>query len=136
MQHEEFTHPISYPLALARGARSRCPHCGKGKLFTQFLKVVPHCAACNEEYKHHRADDLPAYLVILILGHVIVPFVVSVEMAFSPPYWVQLMVWLPVTLGLAVFLLQPVKGMVVALQWRMGMHGFHAAKARLMGNQK
>lgn len=133
MQQEPI-HPISYVLALARGARGRCPHCGKGKLFSKFLKVVASCDACGEEYVHHRADDMPAYLVILILGHLIVPMVVSVEMAYQPPYWLQLAIWLPLTLVLGVGLLQPVKGMVVALQWRMGLHGFHAAKARLMGN--
>jgi hypothetical protein len=39
-----------------------------------------------------------------------------------------LALWLPLTLGLTVGLLQPVKGVIVVLQWRMGMHGFEPMK--------
>jgi uncharacterized protein (DUF983 family) len=116
---------------LVRGLRGRCPCCGKGRLFRAFLKVSDHCSECGEELHHHRADDFPAYCVIFIVGHIIGPLMVSVEMAFSPSYWVHLALWLPAGLGMTLGLLQPVKGFIVALQWRMGMHGFeHAKQAR------
>jgi uncharacterized protein (DUF983 family) len=117
--------PLPYPIALGRGFTCRCPNCGKGKLFAKFLKVAPSCSACGQEFHHHRADDLPAYLLILVLGHILVPLIVTVELLYSPPYWIYFAVWMPVTIALAVGLLQPIKGAVVALQWRMGMHGFH-----------
>jgi uncharacterized protein (DUF983 family) len=66
--------------------------------------------------------------VIFLVGHMLVPAVLSVETNFAPSYWVHLMLWLPPTLILTLSLLQPVKGAVVALQWRMGMHGFEEAK--------
>ncbi len=119
------TEEIPYSLALARGARNRCPKCGQGKLFHKFLKVADHCDACGEAYFHHRADDLPAYLMILVLGHILVPLTIAVELAFHPAYWVHLALWLPIGLALSIGLLQPVKGMVVAFQWRAGLHGFH-----------
>lgn len=116
---------------LVRGLRGRCPCCGQGRLFRAFLKVDDHCRECGEEFHHHRADDFPAYCVIFIVGHVIGPLIVSVEMAFAPPTWVHLALWIPVTLGMTLGLLQPVKGFIVALQWRLGMHGFeHAKQAR------
>jgi uncharacterized protein (DUF983 family) len=114
--------------AMWRGFRCRCPACGEGRLFRAFLKVNDSCPACGEEMHHHRADDFPAYLVIVIVGHIVVPLVLSVETAFAPPYWVQWLLWLPTTLGLALGLIQPVKGTVVAMQWYLGMHGFEAAK--------
>ncbi len=119
------TPEIPYSLALARGAMCRCPNCGKGRLFRKFLKVADHCDACGEAYFHHRADDLPAYLMILVLGHILVPLTITVELVFHPAYWVHLALWLPIGLGLSIGLLQPVKGMVVAFQWRAGLHGFH-----------
>jgi len=97
-------------------------------MFRAFLKVRDRCDVCGEELFHHRADDFPAYIVILILGHLLVPAVLFVEARFAPPYWVHLVLWLPITLGLTVGLLQPVKGVIVALQWRIGMHGFEHAK--------
>ena len=116
--------------AILRGACNRCPNCGKGKLFKSFLKTVEQCSVCGEELSHHRADDLPAYIIILILGHILIPGVVWVELAYSPSYWVHAVIWLPVTLVVAIGLLQPVKGAVVAVEWYLGLQGFHDAKQR------
>jgi uncharacterized protein (DUF983 family) len=113
---------------LMRGFLGRCPRCGEGRMFRSFLKVNDRCAACGEELHHHRADDFPPYLVILIVGHLVVPAALYLETHFAPPTWVHMALWIPMTLGLAVGLLQPLKGAIVALQWRMGMHGFGAAK--------
>ena len=113
---------------LWRGARGLCPACGKGRLFAKFLKVSDRCEACGEELHHHQADDFPAYLVIVIVGHIVVPLVLAVETHLTPSYWIHLALWLPLTLGLSLALLQPVKGVVVALQWFLGMHGFEPAK--------
>jgi len=111
-------------LAMKRGFRGRCPHCGEGKLFCAFLKVNTTCPACGEELFHHRADDLPAYLVIVIVGHIVVPVVLAIETRFSPPMLLQLAIYLPLTLISSLLLLQPVKGTVVGLQWACRMHGF------------
>lgn len=111
-------------LAMKRGLRCRCPRCGEGKLFRAFLKVNDTCPACGEALFHHRADDLPAYLVIVIVGHIVVPVALSVETNFAPPIPVQLAIYLPLTLFSALLLLQPVKGAVVGLQWALRMHGF------------
>jgi uncharacterized protein (DUF983 family) len=113
---------------LMRGLIGRCPCCGKGRMFGAFLKVNDRCAVCGEELHHHRADDFPAYVVIVIVGHVVVPAVLYVETHFAPSYLTHLALWLPTTLILSIGLLQPVKGAIVALQWRMGMHGFERAK--------
>jgi uncharacterized protein (DUF983 family) len=114
--------------AMWRGFRGRCPACGEGRLFRSFLKVNESCAECGEELHHHRADDFPAYLVIVIVGHIVVPLVLAVETHLAPAYWIHLALWLPLTLGLSLSLLQPVKGVVVAVQWFLGMHGFEPAK--------
>ena len=110
--------------AMKRGFRCRCPRCGEGKLFRAFLKVDDHCSACGLDYTPHRADDLPAYLVIVIVGHIVVPLALSIETNFAPPVWLQLSIYLPLTLILSLLLLQPVKGAVVGFQWALRMHGF------------
>ena len=120
--------PISLLTALGRGFRCKCPACGKSRLFARFLKVASACPACGEEMHHHRADDFPAYLVIVIVGHIVVPLVLAVETHLAPSYWIHLALWLPLTLGLSLTLLQPIKGTVVAVQWFLGMHGFEPAK--------
>jgi uncharacterized protein (DUF983 family) len=116
--------------AMKRGFLGRCPACGDGRLFRAYLKVAEQCPACGEELHHHRADDLPAYLVIVIVGHIVVPMVLGIETRYAPPYWVHFALWPALTLGLSFGLLQPIKGAVVGLQWSMGMDGFESAKKK------
>jgi uncharacterized protein (DUF983 family) len=122
--------PVSLAEALWRGLRMKCPHCGKGKVFGRYLKVADHCTVCCEELCHHRADDLPPYLVITLVGHAIVPTALLVEINYAPPIWLQLAIWLPLTLVSALALLQPIKGAVVGLQWQLGLGGFGESKLR------
>jgi uncharacterized protein (DUF983 family) len=116
--------PRDFATAMRRGFLCRCPNCGKGKLFRAFLKVADECAVCGEDLHHHRADDAPAYFVILIVGHIVVPLALWVETDFAPSYWIHLALWLPLTLGLSIGLLQPIKGAIVGWQWAHEMHGF------------
>jgi uncharacterized protein (DUF983 family) len=110
--------------SLRRGARLKCPACGVGALFPRYLKVADTCPACGEELHHHRADDAPPYFTIVIVGHIVVSLVLLVEMNYRPPLWVHAMLWLPLTVALALLLLPPIKGALVGLQWALRMHGF------------
>jgi len=115
---------------LMRGLRGRCPACGEGRMFRKFLKVADECPHCGEELHHHRADDFPAYLDIVIVGHILVPILVAVETECAPPLWLSMTMWPAIALVATLALLQPIKGAVVALQWFIGMHGFEQSKGR------
>jgi uncharacterized protein (DUF983 family) len=110
--------------AIWRGAALKCPACGKGHLFTSYLKVAPTCPSCGEALHHHRADDAPPYFTIMIVGHIVIAGVLGVEQAFAPDYWVHLVLWLPLTLALSLLILPRVKGALIGLQWAYRMHGF------------
>jgi uncharacterized protein (DUF983 family) len=111
--------------AMWKGFRCRCPKCGEGKLFKGYLKPVPVCAECNEALEGQRSDDLPPYITIFAVGHLIVPFILANEMSANPwPLWVHFTFWVPLTLVLTLLLMQPVKGMVIGLQWGLRLHGF------------
>jgi uncharacterized protein (DUF983 family) len=120
--------------AVMRGLRGRCPNCGQGHLFRQFLKVVDCCPVCGEELFHHRADDFPAYLDILLVGHTVVPLALIVEAEYAPAMWLQIATWVPLTIALSLGLLQPIKGAIVAMQWFGGMHGFAYSRAESRGS--
>jgi uncharacterized protein (DUF983 family) len=113
--------------AMKRGFRGRCPRCGEGKLFRAFLKTADNCSNCGQDFTPHRADDLPAYLVIIVVGHIVVPVALWVETNYSPPVALQLATYLPITFIASLALLQPVKGAVVGMQWALRMHGFDEA---------
>ena len=121
---------VARPLwpAIKRGMLGRCPRCGEGKLFKAFTKTVEKCSVCGEEIHHHRADDLPAYLVIVIVGHIVLGAFMGVEAAYTLSNWQHALIWVPLTIILSLGLLQPVKGAVIGLQWALYMHGFGGEK--------
>jgi len=110
--------------AMKRGFRCRCPRCGEGKMFRAFLKTANNCSVCGLDFTPHRADDLPAYLVIVIVGHIVVPTILWIETNYTTPVWISFAAYLPFTFVASLALLQPVKGAVVGLQWALRMHGF------------
>jgi uncharacterized protein (DUF983 family) len=110
--------------ALKRGILCRCPRCGQGMLFRSYLKPVDQCAVCQEDFTHHRADDLPAYLAIVVVGHIVVGGFMLTDQSVSWSSWVHLAIWTPITLILALLIIQPIKGAVIGWQWAARMHGF------------
>lgn len=133
-----YTIPMKSDLktSLLRGLKCRCPNCGEGKLFKSFLKVDAACPVCQEEFHHHRADDLPAYIVVFFMGHLFVTLALDLEFRYAPPLWVHVALWFPSIIIFSLLALQPVKGLIVALQWYMGMHGFKKAHQDRQHDQK
>lgn len=110
--------------AVMRGLKRRCPNCGEGHLFAGYLKVADTCPECGEELYHHRADDGPAYLTILLVGHIL-GFVIHIMWVNWRPEPLTMATVLSIgAVALSLFLLPRMKGMVVAIQWARRMHGF------------
>lgn len=104
------------------GWRGRCPRCGQGRLFRGYITPVERCANCGLEMKFADSGDGPAVFIIMIVGFVIVGMALAVEFAYSPPIWLHMLLWLPLTVGLALGLLRPLKGLMIAQQYK------HSAK--------
>jgi uncharacterized protein (DUF983 family) len=117
------TSPVSVRSALGRGLAMRCPECGQGKLFRRYLKVNPHCERCGLELQSFRSDDAPPYFTMLIVGHIIVPGMLVLEQLYHPPSWIQVVLWIPLTLVLTLALLPRVKGAVIGFQWVQRIRG-------------
>src|SRR3546814_19388510 len=54
--------PASGWAAILRGLRGHCPRCGEARLFMRFLKPIPRCPQCAQDWTHQQADDFPAYV--------------------------------------------------------------------------
>lgn len=115
--------------AILRGLACRCPACGKGPLLQRYLGVRPACPACGEDFRAQRADDGPAYLTILIVGHLLAPTLLWVWVAFRPAPLVLIAIFATGSVALSLLLLPRLKGMIVAIQWSRRMHGFGAGEA-------
>ncbi len=110
--------------ALLRGWRRCCPNCGAGPMMRGYLKVRDNCSVCGEALHHQRADDGPAYLTILIVGHLLAPILLFVYTNWRPEPLMLAVVLSIGTVALSLYLLPRLKGALVGLQWAKRMHGF------------
>ena len=110
--------PHGHVSPLSAGLAGRCPRCGKGPLFKGFLDLAPSCSRCGLDYGFADAGDGPAVFVILIAGCIVVGLALWVEVTYEPPMWVHIALWFPLILICTLGLLRPLKGLLVALQFR------------------
>lgn len=110
--------------AIGNGIRCRCPNCGEGKLYRAYLKVADTCSNCGEQLHWHKADDMPPYIAIFIVGHLLIGLILHLETSTRiDPFW-YLATMVPAALILPLIMLPSIKGAVVGLQWAKYMHGF------------
>ncbi len=93
-------------------------------MFARYLKVSPECSFCHEDLSPQRADDLPAYIVLFIVGHIVIGGMMTVETYWEWPVLWHIILWPLLTLLLSLTLLPRIKGGVIGLQWALEMHGF------------
>ncbi len=99
------------------GLAGRCPHCGRGPLFTGFIRVAPRCSACGFDLAAADSGDGPAVFIIIIVGAIACFGALFSEMGAGWPIWLSLLVWLPAAAILSLGLLRPLKGLMLALQF-------------------
>ena len=114
----ELAHPLKR--SVLRGLSGHCPACGEGKLFWKYLKVNDRCAVCDTDLARYPADDGPAYLTILLIGHLVVA-----PMLLFPVVWRNPAVSLPFILipltGLTLVVLPRIKGGWIAMMYALGV---------------
>ena len=118
--------PEERPLrqSIWRGWRRRCPKCGQGPLLRGYLKVMDRCTVCHQDLSHQRADDGPAYLTILIVGHIMAPLLHFVFVRWRPDPLILATIFCVGSVALCLYLLPRLKGVVIGIQWSRRMHGF------------
>jgi len=107
--------PVS---AISTGVAGRCPRCGDGRMFEGFLTVAPRCDACGLDFSFADSGDGPAVFVSLIAGFIVLGLALAVDMAYEPPLWAYVVVFLPLALIVCLGLLRPLKGLLIALQYQ------------------
>lgn len=116
----------SLPRTIFRGLRGRCPACGEGNLFWKYLKVSSRCEACDQDLARYPADDGPAYLTILLVGHLIVaPLLFFPVVWQSPPVYSVPLILIPLA-AVTLTLLPRIKGGWIALMYALDVRDSHA----------
>ncbi len=124
MTDSEKSHDRPVKPALLRGFLRRCPKCGQGHLFDGYLSVHDACPACGEPMHHQRADDGPAWLTMLIVGHLMAPLLHVYFVKFRPEPLELFALFSVGCVALSLALLPRLKGLMIGFQWSRRMHGF------------
>ncbi len=103
---------------LLLGLRCRCPRCGRGGLFSKYLKIADECSECHLGLHGHDVGDGPVVPAILVLGSLVVGLALYFEFAYEPPLWMHVVIWPPVIALLTGLTLPRLKGLAVAMQYK------------------
>lgn len=95
-----------------------CPRCGARTLFDGMIRFAPRCGACGLDYGQFNVGDGPAAFLILIVGALVTIGAVTVQLAFEPPFWVHILLWVPLTAALVIGLLRIAKAALLQLEYR------------------
>lgn len=111
---------LDYPPVgpVSAALHGRCPRCGNGKLFSGFLDLRPSCDACGLDFGFVDSGDGPSVFVSLIGGAIVVGLALWTEVNYEPPMWVDMSIFLPLTLVVCLGILRPLKALLIGLQYR------------------
>ncbi|MDC0737962.1 DUF983 domain-containing protein [Cognatishimia sp. SS12] len=110
--------------ALLRGLKMRCPNCGEGNVLHSYLKIEDSCSVCGEEFHHARADDGPAYVTILVVGHIMGLALTFMWELYRPSPLFMALSLSVIAIICSLLMLPRIKGMIIGYQWAHRMHGF------------
>ena len=98
--------------------RGLCPRCGGGRLFAGPVRFADRCATCGLDFGQFNVGDGPAAFLTLIVGALIMILAIATELLFEPPFWVHLLLWIPLTAVAVMGSLRIAKGALLALEYR------------------
>ncbi len=108
-------HPPETTVASIRGL---CPRCGAGGLFSGIVRFAPRCLRCELDFTQFNVGDGPAAFLIMIVGAIVTALAITVQLSFDPPFWVHILLWLPLTIALVLSLLRLAKALLLVLEYR------------------
>jgi uncharacterized protein (DUF983 family) len=107
------------PVPLVRAAiEARCPRCGIAPLFDNWVRFAPRCRSCGLDFEAFNVGDGPAAFLILIVGGLVTALALMVQLGAHPPFWVHILLWVPLTTALVILCLRASKAALLILEYR------------------
>ena len=106
------------PAVVTAACKGLCPQCGIATLFDGTIRFAPRCRACGLNFSAFNVGDGPAALLVLVIGGLITGLAIALELAIGPPFWVHILLWLPVTSISVILSLRLAKGALLVMEYR------------------
>lgn len=110
--------PKGQPSVLEAALFGCCPRCGARTLFAGAAQFAPRCRACGLNFESFDVGDGPAAFLTLIIGGIIVALAIWFDVAVAPPFWVHLLIWLPLTVVAVLGGLRVAKALLLLSEYR------------------
>ena len=104
------------PSPIMAGMLGRCPRCGRGSMFRGFLDLASRCPACGLDLGFADTGDGPSFFASFLGGFLVLLVGVYAQIAYDASWWVYLII-LVLGVGGTIWLIRPIKGVLVALQY-------------------
>ncbi|NNC71982.1 MAG: DUF983 domain-containing protein [Sphingomonadaceae bacterium] len=109
---------MEQPTLLQIGLSGLCPQCGAPTLYEGPITFADNCANCGLDISEFNVGDGPAAFLTLIIGALVMALALTLELTLYPPFWVHILLWVPITAAAVVFGLRLAKGMLLASEYR------------------
>ena len=95
-----------------------CPRCGARCLFDGVAAFAPRCRVCGLDFAGFNVGDGPAAFLTLIIGALITGLALWLELSWHPPFWLHIVLWVPLTALAVVWGLRLGKGALLAAEYQ------------------
>lgn len=95
-----------------------CPRCAAPGLFGGIVRFAPACRTCSLDFGSFNVGDGPAAFLIMIVGGIVVAAAVVLQLSVQPPFWVHMLLWIPISAILVLGLLRLAKAMLLITEYR------------------
>ena len=97
-----------------------CPRCGSKTLFDGVINFAPRCRVCGLDFSSFNVGDGPAAFLTLLIGGLVAGLALWLQLAVEPPFWVHIVLWVPLTAVAVVFGLRGAKAALLYAEYARG----------------
>lgn len=105
-----------------------CPKCGQKTLFGGLIQFAPRCRACGLDYSSFNVGDGPAAFLTMIIGALVTGLAIWFELAWHPPFWAHILLWVPLTSAAVIWGLRAGKAALLVAEFQQ-----NAGEGKLKG---
>jgi len=107
---------------LKTAALGQCPRCGARTMFAGIVDFAEKCGSCGLNYARFNVGDGPAAFLTLAIGAVLAIAAIVLDQSVHPPFWLHVLIWVPLTAVLVVYGLRIAKGALLIIEYHRDAH--------------